>query len=94
MKLLSITRSPKEGKKWRATFINDKRQKHTDFGAAGMQDYTQHGDEERARRYRLRHQKDLDTNDPTRAGYLSYYILWASPNFDQNIRAYKRKFNL
>ena len=94
MKLLSITQSPKPGKKWRATFNNDGRQKHTDFGAAGMQDYTQHGDSERAQRYRNRHQKDLDTNDPTRAGYLSYYVLWASHHFDQNVRAYKRRFGL
>jgi hypothetical protein len=94
MKLLSITRSPKEGKKWRATFNNDGRQKHTDFGSAGMQDFTLSKDPAQAQRYRNRHQKDLDTNDPTRAGYLAYYILWASPNFDENVRAYKRKFGL
>lgn len=94
MRLLQIIRSPKEGKKWRAIFDVDGRQTHTDFGAAGMQDYTQHGDAERASRYRLRHQKDLDTNDPRRAGYLSYYILWGSPNFDANVRAYKRRFHL
>jgi len=95
MKLLGISRSPKEGKKWRATFQTDEgRQRHTDFGAAGMQDLTQHGDEERARRYRLRHQKDLNTQDPTRAGYLSYYILWSTPNMTNNIRAYKNRFGL
>lgn len=94
MRLVSITRSPNPAKKWRAKFEHDGRERHTDFGAAGMQDYTQHGDPERAERYRARHHKDLNTNDPTRAGYLSYYILWASPSFRANVQAFKNKFNL
>ena len=64
------------------------------FWGCGDEDLTQHGDEERARLYRLRHQKDLNTQDPTRAGYLSYYILWASPSMTNNIRAYKNRFGL
>jgi len=59
-----------------------------------MQDYTQHKDPERARLYRARHARDLRTNDPTRPGYLSYYVLWESPNMEANIRAYKKRFNL
>ncbi len=94
MRLISIVRSPNPAKKWRAKFEVDGRERHTDFGAAGMQDYTQHHDPERAARYRARHAKDLNTNDPTRAGYLSYYILWASPSFRANVAAYKNKFNL
>jgi hypothetical protein len=35
----------------------------------------------------------LDTDDPYRAGYLSYYILWGdSTSIDTNIRAYNRRF--
>jgi hypothetical protein len=94
MKLLSIVKSPLPTKKWRANFLHGATAFHTDFGANGMQDYTQHKDPERARLYRLRHQKDLDTKNPTRAGYLSYFILWASPNFRANIQAYKNKFNM
>ena len=94
MKLLHIIKSPKPEKKWRAVFDNNGRTRTTDFGAAGMQDYTQSKDPERARLYRLRHKKDLDTHDPTRAGFLSWYILWASPNFHHNIVAYKNKFGL
>ena len=95
MKLLSVIRSPKEGKKWRAVFEKpDGRRKHTDFGAAGYQDYTQSKDAARATLYRDRHRKDLDTNDPTRAGYLSYYLLWSSPDFDANLRYYRRRFDL
>lgn len=98
MKLLSIVKSPLPGKKWRANFLHEAAGAvtafHTDFGATGFQDFTQSKDPERARLYRLRHKKDLDTKNPTKAGYLSYYILWASPNFDANVRAYKNKFHM
>ena len=95
MRLISIVRSPNPAKKWRAKFEKDDgRTKSTDFGAAGMDDYTLSKDAEQAARYRTRHAKDLNTNDPTRAGFLSYYILWASPSFRANVAAYKNKFNL
>ena len=94
MELVSIVRSPRAGKKWRATFRKDGRERHTDFGAAGYEDYTQHGDAKRAESYRKRHEKDLATGDPTRAGFLSYYILWGGSNFDVNVRAYRRRFGL
>ena len=100
MKLLSIIKSPRVGKKWRAIFEHEgagelhRTRFHTDFGASGYQDFTQSKDPERARLYRLRHKKDLDTNNPTMAGYLSYYILWASPNFSANVQAYKNKFHM
>lgn len=94
MKLLSIVKSPINGKKWRANFLHNETAFHTDFGASGYQDFTQSKDPERARLYRLRHKKDLDTKNPTKAGYLSYYILWASPNFDANVRAYKNRFHM
>ena len=79
-----------------AIFTKDNgRTKTTHFGAAGMKDYTLTGDKERRRLYRQRHSKDLRTNDPTRAGYLSYYILWGeSKSIRQNINSYKNRFNL
>lgn len=95
MKLLRIVRSPIAGKKWEAQFQTDTgRIRRTSFGDASMKDYTQHHDPERARLYRARHERDLRTGDPTRAGYLSYYVLWASPDMEANIRAYKKRFNL
>jgi hypothetical protein len=46
-------------------------------------------------RYRKRHAKDLKTNDPHRAGYLSYYILWGdSPNLATNVAAYTKRFKI
>jgi hypothetical protein len=66
----------------------------TKFGAKGYPDYTlTGGDIKRRELYRKRHAKDLDTNDPYRAGYLSYYILWGdSTSIAQNVRDYNKRF--
>lgn len=96
MKLLSVKPSTKAGKKLMATFENDTgRTKTTHFGAAGMDDYTKTKDKEQRERYRTRHAKDLRTTDPTRAGHLSYYLLWGdSTSLATNINNYKRLFSL
>lgn len=96
-KLLSINNSIKKNKKLTAIFENKKtkRTKTVHFGSAGMDDYTITKDKEQRERYRKRHQKDLKTNDPTRAGYLSRYILWGdSTSRKTNIASYKKRFNL
>jgi len=94
-KLVKVVKSDRPGKKWKAVFDVDGRSKTTHFGASGMQDYTQHHDKERRERYRSRHKKDLDTKDPTRAGYLAYEILWGpSTSMEENIKYYKSKYGL
>lgn len=77
--------------KWIAEFKDGT---HTKFGAVGYSDYTTPPhDREQRERYRTRHKKDLDTNDPKRAGYLSYYLLWGdSISLAMNLRAYKHKY--
>lgn len=82
--------------KYVATFEKEGgRKKRTHFGAAGMADYTLTGDKERRRLYRERHRKDLETGDPTRAGYLSYHILWGpSTSIRANIAAYRKMYSL
>ena len=91
-----IKKSDKAGKKLMAVFTKDNgRKKTTHFGASGMDDYTITKNKEQRKRYRDRHRKDLKTGDYTRAGYLSWYILWGpSTNRKDNISAYKRRFNL
>ena len=92
MKLLSIKRSTRSDKKFVATFDDGTT---THFGAVGYGDYTITGDKDKRKDYRSRHRKDLDTRDPTRAGYLSYYILWGDhKDMKKNIADYKRKFKL
>ena len=96
MKLLTV-HSVADGKhKYVATFETDKgRNKTTKFGSKGMDDYTITKDKEQRERYRTRHAKDLTTGDPTRAGFLSYYLLWGdSTSLRTNISAYKKRFSL
>jgi hypothetical protein len=96
MKLISVTKSDRPGKKLMAKFETDSgRSRTTHFGASGMDDYTKTHDKAQRERYRTRHKKDLETGDPTRAGFLSYYILWgASTTLSENIASFKRKFKL
>jgi len=72
-----VKRSDKSGKKYMAVFTDSSsgRTKTTHFGASGMTDYLLSKDKDRRARYRSRHKKDLTTRDPTRAGFLSYYLL-------------------
>jgi hypothetical protein len=95
-KLLSVVPSDKPDKKLDATFISDAgRKKVVPFGARGMDDYTKTHDKEQRERYRERHQKDLQTGDPTRPGFLSYYLLWgAAPSLRANLATYRKRFNL
>ena len=96
MKLLRVSPSSRPDKKLMAVFETDTgRTKTTHFGAAHMDDYTITHDVEQRERYRQRHKKDLATNDPTRAGFLSYYILWGdSRSKRKNVAAFKQRFNL
>ncbi len=91
-----VKKSTKPNKKLMAVFTKDNgRKKTTHFGQAGAPDYTLTKNKEQRKRYRDRHKKDLQTGDYTRAGYLSYYILWGtSTSRKENIAAYKRRFNL
>lgn len=96
MKLLSVNKIADGKHKYAATFLSDNgRKKTTKFGAVGMDDYTLTQNKEQRANYRTRHAKDLKTNDPTRAGFLSYYILWGdSTSVATNVSAYKKRFNL
>jgi hypothetical protein len=96
MKLISITPSSNPDKKLMAKFLTDTgREKTTHFGQATANDYTLTKDKEQRSRYRERHKKDLETGDPTRAGFLSLWILWGdSTSRAANIAAYKKRFNL
>jgi hypothetical protein len=97
MRLIEVVKSTRPEKKYMAIFETSAsgRRKRVHFGASGMDDYTITHDKEQRARYRKRHQKDLMTDDPSRSGYLSYYILWGdTPSFRQNVADYKKRFNL
>ena len=78
-----ISKSNKKDKKYDAR-IDGKRT--VSFGAAGMSDYTIHKDDERKQRYLDRHKKNENWSDPTTAGYLSRWILWAKPTIEESIK--------
>lgn len=107
MKLLRIVKSSNSAKKWDAIFMVDGKEKKVSFGASGYRDYTEVSDKSSKfylpkildrnvvrDSYRRRHIKDLKTNDPTRAGYLSYYLLWNKKTLNASIKSYKKKFKL
>jgi len=93
---VKITASDNPKKKLKAVFTKDNgRTTTTHFGSRGMDDFTITKDKEQRKRYRSRHQKDLKTGDYTRAGYLSWYILWGpSTSRQENIKSYKKRFGL
>lgn len=76
--------------KWVAEFTNGRK---TRFGAKGYTDWTEGATIQQRKMYRSRHRKDLQTHDPYRAGYLSYYILWGeSRSRDENLRRFNQRF--
>ena len=97
MKLITIVPSTNPNKKYTAIFNDEVYQKTrmVQFGAHGMDDYTLTHDKDQRSRYRQRHKKDLLTDDPTKPGFLSYYILWGdSTSLSANVRSYKKRFHL
>jgi len=89
---MKLTRARDGKHKWVAEFKDGTK---TKFGAVGMDDYTLTHDAAQRDRYRTRHKKDLETHDPKRAGFLSYYILWGdSTSVHANMRTFERRFNL
>lgn len=94
IKLVSIKKSNRKGKKLMATFEINGRSRVVHFGQAGASDFTKHHDVKRKARYIFRHRKDLKTNNPARAGYLSMFILWNKSNLKSSISDYRRRLNI
>ena len=97
IKLVSIKKSKISGKKYTATFeINGKSAsvKVIHFGASGMSDFTKNLDIQRRNRYIKRHIKDLRTNNPIRAGYLSMFVLWNKKSLSSGIKDYRKRLSI
>eukprot|EP00965_Chrysotila_dentata_P029979 998289-Pleurochrysis_carterae.AAC.1 len=92
--LVSIEQSTKQPYKYKAVFSTSTGRKITHFGHRAYEDFNIHKDRVRKDRYRSRHRKDLETNDPTRAGFLSYYILWNKPTLEASVRDYTRRLRI
>ena len=97
MRLVSITKSDRVGKKWKATFANmSKGEKVVYFGATGYEDYTMGATDDQRTRYRARHTNSRENHSkPDTPASLSYHILWGdSKSRLANIKSFKQKFNL
>ena len=93
IKLIKIIKLKKGNKKYEAEFKKGNKIIKRKFGSMGMSDFTIHKDKKRRDRYIKRHKKDLKTNDPTRAGYLSMYILWNKKTFKASLLDFKTRLN-
>lgn len=92
---VSISPGTAKGKKWKAVFFkNGKKVKTTQFGAAGMSDYTIHKDIKRKERYLNRHKTTENWDNFLTAGSLSRYILWNKKTLKASINDYIKKFKL
>ena len=99
LSLISIKKSPKNDKKYVASFCKNGRIKQTHFGAKGYQNYggvgkERHLSKERKKRYIQRHKSRENWKDPTSAGALSRYVLWDKPSFREGVASFKRRFKL
>jgi hypothetical protein len=81
--------------KWVGIFTDkDGDETRVKFGASGYDDLTISKDRRRKSLYLARHRTRENWNDPKTAGSLSRWILWNTPNLEQNVRDFKKRFNL
>jgi len=94
---VSLFPSPRKGKAYRATFTRKKDGSviHTDFGSADYENYTQHHDDIRKKKFLTRFRSMIERykDNPQAPTTLSRYILWNKPTIDESLLDYKRKFN-
>jgi hypothetical protein len=102
VKFLGIEPSTRKNKKYAASFqiggINNTELKEpvikkVHFGDKRYEDFTQHKDEERKKRYVQRHKND-NLENPLSPGSLSMFILWEKPSLEEGIKFYKKHFKI
>lgn len=96
-RLLDLRASPLREKKLVAVFLDEftGRRKTVHFGARGYEDFTQHRDRERQRRYLERHGRGReDWEDPTTPGALSRWVLWNKTTLKASVADFRRRFGL
>lgn len=81
--------------KWVGVFTEeDGTTKRIPFGAVGYEDLTLSRDRRKKSLYLARHRSRENWNQPQTAGSLSRWILWETPSLQENIRSFRRRFNL
>jgi len=91
---MKVESSNRKGKRYVAIF---KFGSKVHFGQMLGQTYIDHGDKAKRAAYIARHGASGRENweDPYSPGSLSRYILWGdSPSMEENIRAFRKRFNV
>jgi hypothetical protein len=93
MSIYTISKSNNANKKW---MVKTPDGKVVHFGAKGYEDYTIHKDEDRMKRYIIRHKKNENwgkrgINTP---GFWSRWLLWNKPSLTASIRDMQNRFNI
>jgi len=94
---VTVQRSSRPEKKWMAVFETGKT---VHFGARSYQDFTQHKDPERMRRYKLRHPSGPGKREQHgksgiyTAGFWAMNLLWNKPSLSASARDIERRFGL
>jgi len=87
-------KSDKKDKKFKAIVKDKDKKKTIHFGQAKASDMTQHGDEDRKKRYISRHKKNEDWTKSgiETAGFYSKHLLWNKDSMDKSFTNLKKKF--
>ena len=102
MKLEKVIKTDAKNKKFTAIFCMckgeskccDKEKKKVHFGDSRYTDFTMHKDTKRRENYRSRHASGKNAKADT-PNALAYHILWGdSTSLQENIKSFKKKFNL
>jgi hypothetical protein len=89
-----LRNSPKNDKKYRVTFEDNK---FVDFGGKGYSDFTIHKDPERMRRYIARHSRMGETwtkSGLRTAGFWSRWLLWSRPSMPEAKKYMTKRFGI
>ena len=89
--LKSVVEINDKNKRYKATFTNGKT---TKFGQSNPKQgtYIDHKNKTLRKNYYIkRYLRDLNSNDYTRAGYLSLFLLWDKPTLKESITSYNKR---
>jgi hypothetical protein len=86
---VTLRKSPKIEKKWRATFETGQT---VDFGRRGYSDYTRHKNHARMLRYLMRHRRRENWGPSGRytPGFWSRWLLWSKPSLSAAAKTTQR----
>jgi hypothetical protein len=91
----TLERATDKKHKWVGVFTDDDgKTRRIAFGDATMEDYTMHKNPLRKENYLQRHRSREDWTNPMTPGALSRFLLWETPNLDEAVRRFRRRFSL